>query len=57
VPVRDVAALADAIKDTLGEKDHPEVAIRAAEFDVDSAVDGYLRVMWGAGVLSGEKRD
>jgi glycosyltransferase involved in cell wall biosynthesis len=45
VPVGDVAALAEAIAATLDETEHPDVEARAAEFNVQKAVDGYLRVL------------
>lgn len=45
VPVGDNVALANAMLATLQEKRHPEVTLRAAEFSVDKALDGYLRVM------------
>lgn len=47
VPVGDEDALARAIEDALEQMCHPDVAARAAEFGVDRAVDGYLRVMLG----------
>ena len=45
VPMGDVEALADAMVATLGETKHPDVASRAAQFNVDHAVLGYLEVM------------
>ena len=48
VPVGDVDALAKAMAEALDEKEHPDVAARAAEFNVDRAVEGYLRVMLSA---------
>lgn len=45
VPVGDVEALAAAMGAALDDKNPPDVASRAAEFNVDAAVDGYLRVM------------
>lgn len=45
VPVGDDKALAEAMAATLDEAEHPDVAARAAEFSVDRAVEGYLRVM------------
>lgn len=45
VPVGDEVALAEAIAATLDEAKHPDVAARAADFSVDRAVEGYLRVM------------
>jgi len=45
VPVRDANALAYAMTATLDEKVHPEVATRAAEFNVERAVDGYLKLL------------
>ena len=47
VPVGDVEALAEAMLATLTETRHPNVARRAANFGVDQAVDGYLRVLLG----------
>jgi glycosyltransferase involved in cell wall biosynthesis len=49
VPVGDEAALAEAMAAALDEEDHPDVGARAAEFSVDRAVEGYLRVMLPAG--------
>lgn len=45
VPVGDEVALAEAMAAALQQEAHPDVAARAAEFGVDRAVDGYLRVM------------
>ena len=45
VPVGDIAALAMAIDAALDDKNPPDVASRAAAFNVDAAVDGYLSVM------------
>jgi glycosyltransferase involved in cell wall biosynthesis len=45
VPVGDVDALAEAMVATLEEHEHPDVISRAAEFSLDRAVDGYLRVL------------
>lgn len=45
VPVGDVDALAEAMIVSLDESNHPDVASRAAEFSVDRAIDGYLRVL------------
>jgi glycosyltransferase involved in cell wall biosynthesis len=45
VPVSDVEALADAMLATLDAPTRPDVAVRAAEFNVASAVEGYLAVM------------
>jgi len=45
VSVGDVEALAEAMAATLDEREHPDVAARAAEFGIDRAMDGYLRVM------------
>jgi glycosyltransferase involved in cell wall biosynthesis len=47
VPVGDVDALAKAMAEALDEKEHPDVAVRAAEFNVDRALEWYLRVMLG----------
>lgn len=45
VPVGDVEALADAMRATLAETTHPDVATRARDFGVDQAVAGYLGVL------------
>lgn len=45
VPVGDVLALAKAITASLDEIEHPNVALRAADFSVDQAVNKYLQVM------------
>lgn len=45
VPVGDEIALAEAMAATLDQTEHPDVAARAADFSVDRAVEGYLRVM------------
>jgi glycosyltransferase involved in cell wall biosynthesis len=45
VPVGNVDALAQAMIDTLTEKEHPDVASRAAFFSVERAVDGYLSLL------------
>lgn len=45
VPVGDVEALAHAMATTLDDVSHPNVSARAADFSVDRAVDGYLRVL------------
>lgn len=45
VPVGDVDALAAAIAATLDAPDHPDVSARAAAFNVELAVTGYLRAM------------
>lgn len=45
VPVGDDVALGDAMLATLQETRHPQVTARAADFSVDKAVSGYLRVM------------
>lgn len=45
VPVGDEVALAEAMAATLDQTEHPDVAARAADFSVDRAVEGYLRVM------------
>lgn len=45
VPVDDDAALAKAISATLDGPDHPDVAARAAAFNLDRAVTGYLDVL------------
>jgi hypothetical protein len=37
--------LAEAMAAALDDQNPPDVAARAAEFGVDRAVDGYLRVM------------
>ena len=50
VPVGDAEALAKAMEATLEEPEHPDVVKRAAAFDVDQAVDGYLgALLAGAG--------
>ena len=45
VPVGDVDALAEAMAATLDEVDHPDVAKRARDFSVDTAVDQYLATL------------
>ena len=45
VPVGDVDALAEAIVTTLDETEHPDVAARAKEFNVNYAVENYLKVL------------
>lgn len=45
VPMGDVQALAQAMLYTLKEKEHPDVANRAAYFSVERAADEYLRVL------------
>jgi glycosyltransferase involved in cell wall biosynthesis len=45
VPVGDVLAMSRALADTLIEKDHPAVELRAQFFDVDNGVDGYQIVL------------
>ena len=45
VPVGDVDVLAESMASALDDQNPPDVAARAAEFGVDRAVDGYLRVM------------
>lgn len=45
VPVGDATALASAMRMTLDDAAHPAVSLRAAEFGVAQAVDGYLRAM------------
>jgi glycosyltransferase involved in cell wall biosynthesis len=45
VPVGNAGALAQAILATLEDVTRPDVASRAADFSIDSAVDGYLRVL------------
>lgn len=48
VPVGDAGALAAAMAATLDETEHPDVAMRAADFGVDQAVHGYLTALgWG----------
>jgi glycosyltransferase involved in cell wall biosynthesis len=48
VPVGDVDALAREMAASLDRRVRPDVALRAGDFDLDSAVEGYLRVL-GAG--------
>jgi glycosyltransferase involved in cell wall biosynthesis len=43
VPVGDAKALANAMEDTLGEPQHPDVAVRAKAFGVNQALNGYLK--------------
>lgn len=50
VSVGDEKALADATCATLNEAEHPAVAVRAADFSVEKAVQGYLQVMLPTGV-------
>jgi len=45
VPVGDVNALAEAMATTLDETEHPDVAARAKEFNVNYAVENYLKVL------------
>jgi glycosyltransferase involved in cell wall biosynthesis len=45
VPVGDVKALAEAIVATLDESAYPDVGRRAQDFNVEKAVEGYLRVL------------
>jgi glycosyltransferase involved in cell wall biosynthesis len=45
VPVGDVDALAHAMLNTLDDVARPDVAVRAADFSVDSAVASYLRML------------
>lgn len=45
VPVGDAEALAVAMAATLDETEHPDVTVRAADFGVDQAVNGYLTVL------------
>lgn len=56
VPVGDVEALADAMRQTLDAPASPDVATRAAEFNVARAVDAYLAVMLPGGA-AGPVRD
>ena len=46
VPVGDVDAMAHAMAQTLDETDPPDVVKRAADFSVDRAVDGYLKLLF-----------
>ena len=48
VPVGNAEALAAAMAATLDETEHPDVTVRAADFGVDQAVNGYLTAL-GAG--------
>lgn len=45
VPVGNVQSLADAMAATLEAREHPDVALRAATFNLDNAVNRYLEVM------------
>lgn len=45
VPVADVAALANAMSSSLDSDDHPDVAKRAAYFNLDMAVNRYLDLL------------
>ncbi|HMS26222.1 MAG TPA: glycosyltransferase [Burkholderiaceae bacterium] len=45
VPVGDVQAMAKAMAFALDDQNPPDVVARASEFDVDTAVNGYLHVM------------
>jgi len=45
VPVGDVKALAEAMMATLDESAYPDVVRRAQNFNVEKAVEGYLRVL------------
>lgn len=47
VQVGDVDALADAMRVTLAEAKHPDVATRAQDFGVEQAVDRYLQLLLG----------
>lgn len=51
VPVGDVGVMADAITQTLDETDHPDVVKRASDFDINRAVDGYLRLLGVQGCI------
>ena len=44
-PVGNVQLLLKAIADTLAEEKHPDVALRAQDFDVAHGVNGYLKVL------------
>lgn len=48
VPVGDPVALAVAIEATLTDTQHPDVATRAEDFNVDRAVESYLRLLRGS---------
>jgi glycosyltransferase involved in cell wall biosynthesis len=50
VPVGDADSLARAMKDSLDEPAHPDVAARAAHFSVDRAVESYLKVLLAEGM-------
>jgi glycosyltransferase involved in cell wall biosynthesis len=45
VPVGDANALAVAMAATLADKSHPDVLSRAADFNLEQAVNGYLKLM------------
>lgn len=45
VPVGDVERMATAMSATLGDRVHPDVRLRANDFDERQSVEGYLRVM------------
>lgn len=46
VKVGDVDAMSLAIIEALNEETHPDVAIRAGDFNVDNAVSGYLALLF-----------
>ena len=45
VPVGDVQAMAEAMKETLNHQQRPDQTLRALDFNVDLSVNGYLRVL------------
>lgn len=47
VPVGDPVRLAEGLMAALARKDHPDVRQRIERYRVDSAIDGYLRVLLG----------
>jgi glycosyltransferase involved in cell wall biosynthesis len=49
-PVGDIEALADAMTATIDEPSHPDVMTRAAEFNVDKAVQAYFQILFPDGV-------
>ena len=42
----DVNAMSLAIIEALNEETHPDVALRAGDFNVDNAVSGYLALIF-----------
>lgn len=45
VPVEDVVGMATAMRSSLATNDHPDVTRRAADFDLEAAVNSYLDIL------------